>query len=141
MATKYPYSRTILHACGHSISATFMAHNRRDADHTAYLLSKLDCVSCQSKKQAKRKRLELKISQHALEWNLPQLKGTVEQVKWAKVIRMNLCRKLEGRDDTNEIIAISASIDSASWWINYRNLSVFSLVELILSMAEAEKGV
>lgn len=133
MATKYQYSKTIHHACGHNISATFMAHNRREFDQIAHQLSKLDCITCQSQKQAKQKRLEQKIVKHALKWNLPQLLGTVEQVKWARVIRMDLCCSLEGRDDTNELMTVAAMIGSASWWIKHRTLSVDALVELLSS--------
>ncbi|WP_164783325.1 hypothetical protein [Paenibacillus amylolyticus] len=64
-------------------------------------------------------------SQH----NIPDLKGSVAQIKWARDIRIKFLNEAHDKDKNLETLLPLQNKTSASWWINNKDLTLEKIIE------------
>ncbi|MGN7352334.1 hypothetical protein ACTHPJ_13500 [Paenibacillus amylolyticus] len=62
-------------------------------------------------------------------YNIPDLKGSVAQIKWARDIRIKFLNQAHDKDKNLETLLPLQNKTSASWWINNKDLTLEQLIE------------
>ena len=134
------FTRT--HTCGHesSIKIAGYSHEYREEKAEAYFSE--DCPKCkEEKKLAQRKQERIEAEKQIEELNLLELAGSEKQIAWANTIRMKLIDRINRfkedykngklddydyydclEEDIAEMDEVIETIDSASYYIDIRNL-------------------
>nr|WP_154957412.1 hypothetical protein [Paenibacillus xylanexedens] len=61
--------------------------------------------------------------------NIPDLKGSVAQIKWARDIRIKFLNEAHDKDKNLETLLSLQNKTSASWWINNKDLTLEKIIE------------
>ncbi|ETT30672.1 hypothetical protein C161_27248 [Paenibacillus sp. FSL R5-192] len=62
-------------------------------------------------------------------YNIPDLKGSVAQIKWARDIRIKFLNQAHDKDKNLETLLPLQNKTSASWWINNKDLTLEKIIE------------
>jgi len=64
-----------------------------------------------------------------IHYNIPNLKGSVAQIKWARDIRIKFLNEALDQNLSLETLLPIHNKTSASWWINNKGLSLEQIIE------------
>ncbi|WP_017688014.1 hypothetical protein [Paenibacillus sp. PAMC 26794] len=62
-------------------------------------------------------------------YNIPDLKGSVAQIKWARDIRIRFFNQAYDKDLTLVSLGPLQEKTSAAWWINNKDLTLEQIIE------------
>ncbi|MGE6576244.1 hypothetical protein ACQKFM_15110 [Paenibacillus xylanexedens] len=62
------------------------------------------------------------------DYNIPELKGTEAQIKWARTIRIKFFNEAYDKQTNTEILLPLQKKSSASWWINNKDLTLDEII-------------
>ncbi|WP_222591813.1 hypothetical protein [Paenibacillus xylanexedens] len=62
-------------------------------------------------------------------YNIPGLKGSIAQIRWARQIRINFFNKASNKNIKSETLISLSKRTSAAWWINNKDLSLYQIIE------------
>ncbi|MGC5773590.1 hypothetical protein [Paenibacillus pabuli] len=61
-------------------------------------------------------------------YNIPELKGTEAQIKWARNIRIKFFNEAYDKQTNTETLLPLQKKASASWWINNKDLTLEEII-------------
>jgi len=140
----------VTRACGHEETVNLIGkHKLREWRLENVEPNKL-CHTCyHAELERQREKATAEAIEAAKEMELPALDGTEKQVAWAERIRQEILLRAEGflhgnitdeqRADLMTGLDHLQQIESASWWIDRRDMSLRMLETLLLNTAKQQK--
>ena len=122
----------ITHSCGHCVEHVLFGPSK-DRQRKVEWMETIPCSECQREEDQKARE------EKAKEMGLPELTGTEKQVAWAQKIRLSILDTLSEKhtamyckfdgiteEQYTKAVEYAASIESASWWIENRDVMTMS---------------
>jgi len=62
-------------------------------------------------------------------YNIPDLKGSVAQIRWARQIRIKFFNEASDKNIKSKTLISLQKRTSSAWWINNKDLSLYQVIE------------